>query len=191
MQRRMSSGALLQKRSTVVVPLVEMSSSSSSSPSQKRRSGGRDAAKMYASYAQPNNNNASEQRTAPPATVEWDATLANSVTLIGNCGGDPELRVLPSGKMVCEVSIAVNQGSRQQQQSGEMMENDGKTAWYTVVAWDEEACACPVRAQGQLAVRARKIGADRGWISKPDRIGVKRRWFEPIFFCGERREHDE
>ena len=165
MQRRMSSGALLQKRSTVVVPLVEMSSSSSSSPSQKRRSGGRDAVKMYASYAQPNNN-ASEQRTAPPATVEWDATLANSVTLIGNCGGDPELRVLPSGKMVCEVSIAVNQGRRQQQQSGEMMENDGKTAWYTVVAWDEEAVRLSehVRKGNSVCVQGR-LATDT-WVDK-------------------------
>ena len=72
--------------------------------------------------------------------MEWDSTLANSVTLIGNCGGDPELRVLPSGKMVCEVSIAVSQGRKaQQQQQQNDEENDGKTAWYTVVAWDEEA----------------------------------------------------
>ena len=76
--------------------------------------------RTFASYAQPNMSSDMQQhqRTAPPATVEWDSTLANSVTLIGNCGGDPELRVLPSGKMVCEVSIAVSQGRKQQQQQG-------------------------------------------------------------------------
>jgi len=99
--------------------------------------------RTFASYAQPNMSSdvQQQQRTAPPATVEWDSTLANSVTLIGNCGGDPELRVLPSGKMVCEVSIAVSQGrkAQQQQQQQNDEENDGKTAWYTVVAWDEEA----------------------------------------------------
>lgn len=98
--------------------------------------------RTFASYAQPNMSSdmQQQQRTAPPATVEWDSTLANSVTLIGNCGGDPELRVLPSGKMVCEVSIAVSQGRKaQQQQQQNDEENDGKTAWYTVVAWDEEA----------------------------------------------------
>ena len=72
----------------------------------ERRVSSGSSVRTFASYAQRDAQFGSEQRTAPPATVEWDATLANSVTLIGNCGSDPELRVLPSGKMVCEVSMA-------------------------------------------------------------------------------------
>jgi len=134
-------------------------------------SGSSSSLRTFASYAQRDAQFGSEQRTAPPATVEWDATLANSVTLIGNCGSDPELRVLPSGKMVCEVSIAVNQGRKQQQQNngygneGEM-ENDGKTAWYTVVAWDEEAVRLSehVRKGNSVCVQGR-LATDT-WVCK-------------------------
>ena len=65
--------------------------------------------------------------------------------------------------MVCEVSIAVSQGRKQQQQQQNDEENDGKTAWYTVVAWDEEAVRLNehVRKRG-FGVRAGKV--DHGHV---------------------------
>ena len=40
------------------------------------------------------------------STVEWSKELSNTVTLIGTLGRDPELKAIPSGKMVCNLSLA-------------------------------------------------------------------------------------
>jgi single-strand DNA-binding protein len=40
--------------------------------------------------------------------MSTQAPAANSVTLVGNLTGDPELRCLPDGRSVCHMRLAVN-----------------------------------------------------------------------------------
>ena len=58
----------------------------------------------------------------------------NKLLLIGNVGGAPEVKTLPSGSIVAEFSVATNQ---------EWKDRDGqkqpKTEWHTCKAWDKLA----------------------------------------------------
>ena len=56
----------------------------------------------------------------------------NRVTLIGNVGGDPELRTIPSGAKVCTISVATSE-RYQDKASGEWKD---LTEWHRVVLWD-------------------------------------------------------
>ena len=51
-------------------------------------------------------------------------------TVIGNVGRDPELRYTPSGRAVCDFSVAANR--RYKTSDGEQRE---ETTWYRVTAW--------------------------------------------------------
>jgi single-strand DNA-binding protein len=59
----------------------------------------------------------------------------NKVILIGNCGRDPEIRYLPSGQAVANVSIATST-RRKDKTSGEMVED---TQWHRVTFYDRLA----------------------------------------------------
>lgn len=59
----------------------------------------------------------------------------NKVILIGNCGRDPEIRYLPSGQAVANVSIATST-RRKDKSSGEMVED---TQWHRVTFYDRLA----------------------------------------------------
>ena len=59
----------------------------------------------------------------------------NKVILIGNCGRDPEVRYLPSGQAVANVSIATST-RRKDKTSGEMVED---TQWHRVTFYDRLA----------------------------------------------------
>ena len=59
----------------------------------------------------------------------------NKVILIGNCGRDPEIRYLPSGQAVANVSIATS-SRRKDRTSGEMIED---TQWQRVTFYDRLA----------------------------------------------------
>jgi single-strand DNA-binding protein len=59
----------------------------------------------------------------------------NKVILIGNCGRDPEMRYLPSGKAVCNVSIATS-SKRKDKDSGETIED---TQWHRITFYDRLA----------------------------------------------------
>jgi len=76
------------------------------------------------------------EQTAPPSTVTWTPELANSVTIIGNVGADPEIRHFQSGTCVANVRIAVNGGRKSEMQDG-VVEED-KTNWFAVDVWGEE-----------------------------------------------------
>jgi single-strand DNA-binding protein len=52
------------------------------------------------------------------------------ITFEGNLGNDPELRFLPDGVAVCEVSVAVTGRKK----VGDEWK-DGTTTWFRVVAW--------------------------------------------------------
>lgn len=55
----------------------------------------------------------------------------NKVILIGNLGADPDMRYMPSGDAVANISIATSE-SWQDKQTGEQRE---KTQWHRVVAF--------------------------------------------------------
>lgn len=59
----------------------------------------------------------------------------NKVQLIGNCGRDPEIRYLPSGKAACEISIATT-SSYKDKNTGEKVET---TEWHRVKFFDKLA----------------------------------------------------
>ncbi|MFQ5890799.1 MAG: single-stranded DNA-binding protein [Gemmatimonadota bacterium] len=61
----------------------------------------------------------------------------NKAQLIGNLGADPEIRSIPSGTRVATLSVAT---SRQwTDRNGQQQE---KTEWHRVVAWDRLAEIC-------------------------------------------------
>ena len=59
----------------------------------------------------------------------------NKVILLGNCGRDPEVRYLPSGQAVANVSIATST-KRKDKTSGETVED---TQWHRVTFYDRLA----------------------------------------------------
>ncbi|MEK0433200.1 MAG: Single-stranded DNA-binding protein [Pseudomonadota bacterium] len=59
----------------------------------------------------------------------------NKVILLGNCGRDPEVRYLPSGQAVANVSIATS-SKRKDKNSGETIED---TQWHRVTFYDRLA----------------------------------------------------
>ncbi|TFY98069.1 single-stranded DNA-binding protein [Ramlibacter rhizophilus] len=59
----------------------------------------------------------------------------NKVILVGNCGRDPEMRYLPSGQAVANVSVATS-SRRKDKNSGETVED---TQWHRVTFYDRLA----------------------------------------------------
>jgi single-strand DNA-binding protein len=59
----------------------------------------------------------------------------NKVILVGNCGRDPEIRYLPSGQAVANVSIATS-SRRKNRDTGEVVED---TQWHRVTFYDRLA----------------------------------------------------
>ncbi len=61
----------------------------------------------------------------------------NKVMIIGNVGGDPEMRFTPGGHPVTSFSVATNRMINTQQ--GEPKK---ETEWFNIVAWDKLAEQC-------------------------------------------------
>ncbi len=59
----------------------------------------------------------------------------NKVILVGNCGRDPEIRYLPSGQAVANVSVATS-SKRKDKNTGETVE---ETQWHRVTFFDRLA----------------------------------------------------
>ena len=59
----------------------------------------------------------------------------NKVIILGNCGRDPEIRYLPSGAAICNVSIATSRQWKDKT-SGERQE---ETEWHRVTFFDRMA----------------------------------------------------
>ena len=57
--------------------------------------------------------------------------------IVGNVGREPEMRFTPNGKPVTNFSVAVNR--KWKNQAGEQQE---KTTWFRVTAWDKLAELC-------------------------------------------------
>lgn len=79
----------------------------------------------------------------------------NKVLIIGNVGGDPEMRYTPNGNPVTSFSVATN---RRYTVEGEQRE---ETQWFRVSAWNRLAETCnqyvtrgmKVYVEGRLSVR--------------------------------------
>ncbi len=65
--------------------------------------------------------------------MSWHQTI-----IVGNLGGDPELRYLQSGRAVCNFSVAVSERWRDRQTN----EQQEKTTWYRVAVWGNQAETC-------------------------------------------------
>lgn len=81
----------------------------------------------------------------------------NKVMLIGNLGAKPELKYLPSGQAVCEMSVAVNE--KWKDKDDEIQE---RVEWCRVVAWGKMGENCgkyldkgrQVYVEGRLQTRS-------------------------------------
>ncbi len=81
----------------------------------------------------------------------------NKVILVGNCGRDPEIRYLPSGGAVANVSIATT-SRRKDRNSGEFVE---ETQWHRVTFFERLAeivgeyvkKGTPIYIEGRLTYR--------------------------------------
>jgi len=60
--------------------------------------------------------------------------MINKVTLIGNLGGDPEMRLFESGVKVARFSLATNEAHKDK--DGNFQQH---TEWHNIVAWRELA----------------------------------------------------
>ena len=76
----------------------------------------------------------------------------NKVSIIGNCGTEPEMRFTPSGKPVTSFSVATN----------EKFGDNDHTEWFSIVAWNKLAETCnqyltkgqQVYVEGRLQTRS-------------------------------------
>ncbi len=60
----------------------------------------------------------------------------NKVILVGNLGKDPEVRYLPSGSAVANITLATSRKYKDKDRSGEMIE---ETEWHRVTFFDKLA----------------------------------------------------
>ena len=63
--------------------------------------------------------------------------MYQQITLIGNLGGDPEMRYTPSGTAVTNFSVATRQSW-----TGQDGQRQEKTVWFRVAAWARQAETC-------------------------------------------------
>ncbi len=85
----------------------------------------------------------------------------NRVTIIGNCGKEPEMRFLPNGTPTSTFSVAVN--NKFTNKSGEAQE---ETEWFNVVCWAKlaETVSQYLKKGQQVYVEGRQ--KTREWIDK-------------------------
>ena len=89
----------------------------------------------------------------------------SKIIIVGNVGRDPELKMTPNGRTVCEFSVAVNRVS------GRGEERVEQTDWYRVSCWS----ALAERAQ-QMITKGRLVLVDGRFTprSYTDREGKER-----------------
>ena len=89
--------------------------------------------------------------------MTWHQTI-----VVGNLGGDPELRYLQSGAAVCNFSLAVSERWHDRQ-TNEWRE---KTTWYRVAVWGNQAESCNTYlAKGRQVLVTGNVSA-RGYIDR-------------------------
>lgn len=93
------------------------------------------------------------------------AGSVNKVIVLGNLGGDPELKYLPSGQAVCDLRVATTEVFKDKSD-----QRQERTEWHRVVVWGKTAenCAKYLRKGQQVYVEGRL--QTRSWENKE---GVK------------------
>lgn len=61
----------------------------------------------------------------------------NQVNLIGNLGGDPEMKYAPAGKAVTSFSLATSR--KYKGDNGQLIE---ETTWHNIITWEKLAESC-------------------------------------------------
>lgn len=84
--------------------------------------------------------------------------MVNKVILIGNLGGDPEVRRLESGQVVAKLSIATNESY--QDKNGEWHQN---TEWHNVVLWGKQAEKAEAKFKKGMAIYLEGKLTHRTW----------------------------
>lgn len=87
-----------------------------------------------------------------------------NLIVVGNLGGDPELKYTPAGKAVCNFNIAETRvwkdadGSKKEE-----------TTWFSIAVWGKQAETCNqyLKKGRKVLIRAERI-ASEGWINKTD-----------------------
>lgn len=88
--------------------------------------------------------------------MSWHQTI-----IVGNLGGDPELRYLQNGRAVCNFSVAVSERWRDRQTE----EQREKTTWYRVAVWGAQAETCNTYlARGRQVMVIGNVQA-RGYVN--------------------------
>ena len=88
--------------------------------------------------------------------MSWHQTI-----IVGNLGGDPELRYMQSGRAVCNFSVAVSERWRDRQTE----EQREKTTWYRVAVWGNQAEPCNTYlARGRQVMVIGNVQA-RGYVN--------------------------
>jgi len=89
----------------------------------------------------------------------------SKIVIIGNVGRDPELRMTPNGRPVCEFSVAVNRVS------GKAEDRQEQTDWYRISCWSTLA----ERAQ-QMITKGRLVYVEGRFTPRTytDREGKER-----------------
>ena len=88
------------------------------------------------------------------------------ITLVGNLGGDPEMRYLPDGRAVTNFSLATNRRWNDRQ-SGEQRE---ETIWWRVSVFGPQAESC-----NQFLSKGRQVLVEGRMRPDPD-TGAPRIW---------------
>jgi single-strand DNA-binding protein len=96
--------------------------------------------------------NTANTRTNNP--THMNTTMKNKVQLIGNLGGDPELKAMGNGQHMLRMSLATNE--RYKGADGEWK---SETQWHPVVVWGKQAerLAGQVRKGSGLVVEGRLV----------------------------------
>ncbi len=88
--------------------------------------------------------------------MSWHQTI-----IVGNLGGDPELRYMQNGRAVCNFSVAVSERWRDRQTN----EQQERTTWYRVAVWGQQAENCNTYlAKGRQVLVIGNVAA-RGYMN--------------------------
>lgn len=90
--------------------------------------------------------------------------MFQELTIVGNLGGDPEMKYTPSGQAVTNLSVAANR--KWTDGSGQLQE---ETIWFRVAVWGKMAEAC-----NQYLSKGRQVFV-KGRL-RPDENGGPRIW---------------
>lgn len=88
--------------------------------------------------------------------MTWHQTI-----IVGNLGGDPELKYMQNGRAVCNFSVAVSERWRDRNTN----EQQEKTTWYRVAVWGQQAETCNTYlAKGRQVMVIGNVSA-RGYLN--------------------------